>query len=203
MMKFYNLPPGVNPRRVRIFCAEKGIALPTVDLDMTKNEHQTPEFLARNPFAKLPVLELDDGTCLSESIAICRYLEELNPEPPLFGRDARERAIVEMWNRRAELEVMRYAIDVFVHTSEFWKGRRPQVAAYGEVARGLATEGLRLFDRHLADREFVAADHYTVADITLQCAVLVGRNTGTPIPEDCTALGAWWDRVKQRPSARA
>ena len=202
-MKFYNLPPGVNPRRVRIFCAEKNISLPSVDIDMTKDEHRTPEFLALNPFGKLPVLELDDGTCLAESVAICRYLEDLHPEPPLFGRDAKERALVEMWDRRAELEVMRHAVDVFVHTSDFWKGRRPQVAEYGEVARGLAGEGMRLFDRHLKDREFVATGDYTVADITLQCAVLVGRNTGTPIPPDCTALGAWWDRVKQRPSARA
>ena len=202
-MKLYNLPPAPNPRRVRIFLAEKGIEVPTVDIDITKNEHRTPEFLALNPLAALPVLELDDGTVITESIAICRYFEELHPQPPMFGRSALERAQVEMWNRRMELGLMRAITDHFVHGNDFWKGRREQVPEYAELARTRALASMEWLDGELAQRAFIAGEDYTVADITAQCALLLGKNTGIPIPPERMNLTRWWASVTSRPTARA
>jgi glutathione S-transferase len=202
-MKFYDLAAGSNPRRVRIFMAEKGIEIPTHAMDMANNEHHTPEYMKINPLAKMPALELDDGTILTESVAICRYLEELNPEPPMFGRDALGRAQVEMWNRRAELEVAVPAAQCFQNTHDFWKDRIEQVPAWGEACRVKVMERLKLFDAHLQDREFLATDDYTVADITLQCGILLGKAVGIKVPAEMSNLSAWWSRVTARPSARA
>ena len=202
-MKLYNLPPGTNPRRVRIFLAEKGIEVPMVDIDMMKDEHRTPDFLAINPLGTLPVLELDDGTILTESIAICRYFEALHPEPPLFGRTALEQAQVEMWDRRIELEFMRPISEAFRHGDDFWKDRLTQVPEYAEVARQRVFENLSWLDDRLADREFIATDDYTVADISAQCGFLLGKNTGTPIPETCANVLRWFEAVTHRPTARA
>lgn len=202
-MKLYDLKAGTNPRRLRIFLAEKGIAVPVVPVDMTKGENRTPEFLALNPLGSMPVLVLDDGTVLTESIAICRYFEELQPEPNLFGRDALERARIEMWNRRAELELLRPVTDQFVHLSPFWAGRRPQVAEFGTQARDHAMKTMAWFDRELAARPFLAGDRYTVADITAQSALVLGKNTGAPMPDGLPALARWWELVSARPSARA
>ena len=202
-MKLYNLPPAPNPRRVRIFLAEKGVEVPTVDLDITNNEHRTPEFLALNPLAALPVLELDDGTVITESMAICRYFEELHPQPPMFGRSVLERAQVEMWTRRIELGLMRAITDHFVHGNDFWKGRREQVPEYAELARTRALASMEWLDGELAQREFIAGEDYTVADITAQCALLLGKNTGIPIPPERKSLTRWWASVTSRPTARA
>ena len=202
-MKLYNLPPAPNPRRVRIFLAEKGVEVPTVDLDITKNEHRTPEFLAINPLGALPVLELDDGTVITESIAICRYFEELHPQPPMFGRSVLERAQVEMWTRRIELGLMRAITDHFVHGNDFWKGRREQIPEYAELARGRALASMEWLDGELAQRAFIAGENYTVADITAQCALLLGKNTGIPIPPERMSLTRWWTSVTSRPTARA
>ncbi len=202
-MKLYNLPPGTNPRRVRIFLAEKGIEVPMVDIDMMKGENQSADFLAINPLGTLPVLELDDGTILTESIAICRYFEALHPEPPLFGRTALEQAQVEMWDRRIELEFMRPISEAFRHGDDFWKDRLTQVPEYAEVARQRVFENLSWLDDRLADREFIATDDYTVADISAQCGFLLGKNTGTPIPETCANVLRWFEAVTHRPTARA
>ncbi len=202
-MKLYNLPPAPNPRRVRIFLAEKGVEVPTVDLDITNNEHRTPEFLAINPLGALPVLELDDGTVITESIAICRYFEELHPQPPMFGRSVLERARVEMWTRRIELGLMRAITDHFVHGNDFWKGRREQIPEWAELARTRALASMEWLDGELARREFIAGEDYTVADITAQCALLLGKNTGIPIPPERMSLTRWWASVTSRPTARA
>ena len=202
-MKFYNLRAGVNPRRVRIFLAEKGVSVPTVDLDMDKGDNREPEFLVKNPLGTLPVLELDDGTILAESIAICRYFEELHPAPPLFGIDRLDRALVEMWNRRMELEILHPLTDAFIHTHPYWKGRRQQIPDYGKLAREIALQRMAWLDRELKDREFVAGTRYTVADITAQCALLLGKNTGTPIPDGMAQLARWFAAVTGRPTARA
>ncbi len=202
-MKLYNLPPGTNPRRVRIFLAEKGIQVPMVDIDMMKGENRSAEFLAINPLGTLPVLELDDGTILTESIAICRYFEALHPEPPLFGRTTLEQAQVEMWDRRIELEFMRPISEAFRHGDDFWKDRLTQVPEYAEVARERVFENLSWLDDRLADREFIATDDYTVADISAQCGFLLGKNTGTPIPETCANVLRWFEAVTHRPTARA
>lgn len=202
-MKLYNMKAGMNPRRVRIFLAEKGVTLPMVEVDMTKGENSAPEFLKINPLGKLPVLELDDGRYLTESVAICRYIEALNPEPNLFGNDPLERAFVEMWDRRMEHDLMRSVVDNFTHSSPFWKGRRPQVAEVAPIAFDYAMSMMKLVDSELSTRPFIAGDRYTVADITAQCALLLGKNTGTPLPDHLPHLAAWWQRVSTRPTARA
>jgi glutathione S-transferase len=202
-LKLYNMKAGMNPRRVRIFLAEKNIAIPMVEVDMLKGENATPEFLRINPLGKLPVLELDDGRFLSESIAICRYIEDLHPAPNLFGANPLERAFVEMWNRRVEHDLMRPIIENFTHSSPFWKGRVVQVPEIAPLAVDNARAIMKILDGELASRPYIAGDRYTVADITAQCAVLVGKNTGAPLPDDLANLGAWWQRVSGRPTARA
>jgi glutathione S-transferase len=201
-VKLYNLAAGMNPLRLRIFMAEKGIEIPLVDLDMMKGENRTPEFLAKNPLGTLPVLELDDGTYLAESVAICRYFEELHPNPPLFGTDTLGRAQVEMWNRRAELELFLPAVQAFQHANDFWKGRVQQVPEFGEMARTHAQKIMAWLNDELADREFLAGDTYTIADITAQCGALLAKNTGTAIPDDLPHFSRWFAAVTGRPTAR-
>lgn len=202
-MKLYDLPPSPNARRVRIFLAEKGIEMPTQVVDMTKGENRTPEYLAKNRLGKMPLLELDDGTYLAESMAICRYLDELHPEPPMFGRDTIERARVEMWNRRMELELLIPMIHVFAHTHDMWKGLRPQIAEWGAACREVVAARLEWLDGELAGRHFIATDDYTVADITAQCAVLLGKAVDARVPPELANLSDWWERVAGRPTARA
>lgn len=201
-MKLYDLKSGANPRRVRIFLAEKGLSIPSVEVDMLKGENLTAEFLAKNPMGTMPVLELDDGAFLAESVAICRYIEDLHPEPALMGRTPHERAMIEMWNRRMEIELLRPVMDAFVHLSPFWAGRREQVAEAGEAARRTALARMAWLDGELRSRPFVAGDAYTIADITAQCACVLGKNTGTPIPPDLEALTGWFRTVSARPTAR-
>ena len=202
-MKLYDLKAGMNPRRVRIFLAEKGIEVPIAPIDMMKGENQTPEFLKLNPLGTLPVLELDDGTILTESVAICRYFEFSKPEPNLFGHEGLEQARVEMWNRRLELELMRPLAEQFRHLSPFWKGRLTQIPEYGEAQRTRLGQVLEWLDRELATRHYMAGERYTIADITAQCAILLGKNTGAPIPDGLHNLKRWWDLVSSRPTARA
>ena len=203
-MKLYGLKNAPNPRRVKIFLAEKKIAVPVEELDIETREHKTPAFLAKNALGHLPVLELDDGTTLTESIAICRYFEEMVPEPPLFGRSTLERAQVEMWNRRMELELLLPVIDVFVHTHPFWIGKREQMPAWGEERKKQLIERMRWLDRELEGREFIGIDRYNMADITAQVALLTARGAmKIAIPEDHKNLARWWGAVTKRPTARA
>jgi len=203
-MKLYDLPASPNARRVRIFIAEKGLEIPTEVVDMVKYENHTPEYLAKNPLGKMPLLELDDGTCIAESAAICRYLEEIYPEPPLFGITPEERAIVEMWHRRVELNLQIPLIAVFVNTHELWADRRTQVPDWAEVCRADALKLLELLETELADHDFIAGDSYTIADITAQSALVLGKAVaGVRIAEDQPNLSAWWQRVTSRPTARA
>ncbi|HOZ26994.1 MAG TPA: glutathione S-transferase family protein [Hyphomonadaceae bacterium] len=202
-MKLYNLKAGMNPRRVRIFLAEKGVTIPTVDIDMMKGENGTAEFLRMNPLGKLPVLELDDGTCISESIAICRYIEELHPEPDLFGSSPAERAVIEMWNRRVEFEFAQPMSSQFEHLSPFFAERIEQVPECGAYARSRILKTLGWLDAELAKRRYIASDRYTIADITAQCAVLLGKNTGVPLPTELANIARWWGEVSARPTARA
>jgi glutathione S-transferase len=166
--------------------------------------HKAPAFLLRNPLGQLPVLELDTGETVCESVAICRYFEEMMPEPPLFGRSSHERVLVEMWNRRMEHELLLPVIDVFVHTHQFWVGRREQVAPYGELRRLQVKERMLWLDRELEGREFIGVDRYNIADITAQVALLTARGAlKLPVPEDHKNLARWWATVTKRPSARA
>ncbi len=202
-MKLYDLPPSPNARRVRIFIAEKGLEIPTIAVDMTKGENKRADYLAKNSLGKMPVLELDDGTCITESAAICRYLEEMHPEPPLLGRDPVERAQVEMWNRRMELEILLPLINVFSHTHEMWKGVLTQIPEWGEVCRENALTRLEWLDGEIAGREYIVNGTHTVADITLQCALVLGKAVGVRVPENLANVNAWFDRVAARPTARA
>jgi glutathione S-transferase len=199
----YDLKAGMNPRRVRIFLAEKGVSVPKVEVDMMTGENKRPEYLAKNPLGRMPLLELDDGTLIAESVAICRYFESLYPDPPLFGKGAVEIAKVEMWNRRMEHEIMRPIGEAFEHLSPFWVGRRPQVAEYGNLAREVAADRKVWLDRELATRPYIAGETYTIADITAQAAFVLGKNTGTPIPEELANVRRWFAQVSARPSARA
>jgi len=199
----YDSKVAPNPRRVRIFLAEKGIEVPTKQVDIGKAEGREPAFLAKNPLGGLPVLELDDGTCIAESLAICRYFEELQPQPPLLGTDARDRAIVEMWSRRTELELWRYVTGCFQNTHDFFKGRIQQVREWGELCRKTARERLAWLDRELAGRPFIAGERYTVADITALCAIDFGRVVDIRIAPAQKNLARWHESVSSRPSARA
>ncbi len=202
-MRLYDLKAGVNTRRVRIFLAEKGIEIPRIEVDMAAGENHRPEYLAKNPIGTMPLLELDDGTLIAESVAICRYFEILHPDPPLFGVGALEQATIEMWNRRMEIELMRPLLDNFVHLSPFWKGRREQIAEAGHAGRRQAQSRMRWLDDELSRRAYIAGDSYTIADITAQCALVLGKNTGAPIPAELTNLTRWFETVIKRPTARA
>ena len=207
-MKLYNLSAGMNPRRVRIFLAEKGVSIPLHEVDVAKNENATPEFLAINPMGKLPVLELDDGTILTESIAICRYIEAQHPEPNMFGTNPLETAQIEMWARRAELEMGLQVMQVFANLHPFWEGRIKQFKDYGEQAREKLLQRMDWINDELAnrapdDRQFLVAGRYTIADIILQCALIVGKACQVRIPEQHEHLANWFAGVTSRPSARA
>jgi glutathione S-transferase len=207
-VKLYDLQGGMNPRRVRIFLAEKGIDIPVQLVDMTKGENTTPEFLAMNTMGKLPVLELDDGTFLTESVAICRYLEALHPEPNMFGTDPLAVAHIEMWTRRTELDFAIPILQVFEHLHPFWEGRVKQIKACGELAREKVLARFAWLDGELGkrapdDRDFLAAGRYTVADITLQSALIVAKACGIRIPEKLSHLTHWFACVTARPTARA
>jgi glutathione S-transferase len=179
-MKLYDTKTAPNPRRVRMFIAEKGLDIPVVQ-----------------------VLELDDGTCIAETVAICRYLEETHPHPPLMGTDAKDRAVVEMWQRRMELEIFQPIANVFVHTHDYFKGRVEQVPAYGEACRTHALARMKWLDGELASRTYVAGERFTIADITALCGIDWGRVTSTRVPRECTNLLRWHELVSGRPSAKA
>jgi glutathione S-transferase len=203
-MLLYHDPRAPNPRRVRIFLAEKGVAYDTIEVSIAAAANETNEFRKKNPLALLPVLEFEDGRLLRESIAICRYIEELHPEPNLFGAEAWERAEIEQWNRHAELELLIPLRDVFRNTHAFWVGRIKQVPQYGEVMREHALARFAWLDSELARRPYLAGDRFTVADITALCAIDFGRVTNTRIdPATQPNLAAWHKRVSDRPTSKA
>ena len=203
-MKLYDLPPSPNARRVRIFIAEKGLEIPIVPVNMMTGENQSEGYLAKNSLGKMPLLELDDGTCIAESAAICRYLEEMNPNPPLMGRNPLERALVEMWHRRMELEFLIPMITIFLHTGEMWKDRVTQIPQVAETGILNVKERMEWLDRELDGKEFITGEDYTVADIAAQCAFVMGKAAlGLRIAEDQLNLSNWFTRVSSRPTARA
>jgi glutathione S-transferase len=202
-MKIYNSQTAPNPRRVRIFLAEKGIQVPYEEVDIVNAVNRGPEFRKKNPMGTVPVLELDDGTCIAESVAICRYFEELHPNPPLMGVDAKDKAIVEMWQRRMEFELLWSVANSFRHRHEFFKGRIPQVPEFAEVSRQTAEQRLQWLDEVLSDRPFIAGDRYTIADITALCAIDFGRVSKIRIQPEQKNLTRWHEAVSSRPSAKA
>jgi glutathione S-transferase len=203
-VKLFDLPPSPNARRVRIFIAEKGLEIPIVPVNMMTGENQSEDYLAKNSLGKMPLLELDDGTCIAESAAICRYLEEMNPNPPLMGRNPLEKALVEMWHRRMELEFLIPMITIFLHTGEMWKDRVTQIPQVAETGILNVKERMEWLDKELDGKEFITGEDYTVADIAAQCAFVMGKAAlGLRIAEDQLNLSNWFTRVSSRPTARA
>lgn len=203
-MKLYDSKMAPNPRRARIFLAEKGIELPTEQVDIMAKQHLTPEYAQVNPLQRMPALVLDDGTVISESIAICRYFEALQPEPPMFGVGAKDQAIVEMWNRRCELSLFFPVAQVFRHTHPAMKELEvPQVPAWAEANRPRIADFLRVLDAQLAVNTFVAGARYTVADITAQCAVDFMKPARVMVPDELSHVKRWHAEVSARPSAKA
>jgi glutathione S-transferase len=202
-MKLYTSKTAPNPRRVHVFLAEKGIEVPRVEVDLGSAENRAAPFLARNPMGQLPVLELDDGSHLAESVAICRYFEGLQPQPDLFGRGAREQAEIEMWNRRMEHELALPVFASFQMTHEFFKGRVEQVPEFGAASKRKAQARLGWLDGELARRDWIAGPRFTIADITALVAIDFGRVTGIRIAPEQEHLAAWHARVSARPSAKA
>jgi glutathione S-transferase len=202
-MKIYDYKMAPNPRRLRIFLAEKGVEVPYEQVDLAKAENRSPEFLKINPMGGVPVLQMDDGTYLAESVAICRYFEETHPQPPLMGVDARDKAVVEMWHRRVELGLFANVTGCFRNTSDFFKGRIPQVPEYGEVCRQAAEKMCAFLDSVLADRRFVAGEYYSIADIMTLVAIDFAKLIKLRIAPEQKNLARWYEAVSSRPSARA
>jgi glutathione S-transferase len=203
-MKLFDGGRAPNPRRVRIFLAEKGIDVPLVPVDMAALEHRGDDLAARNPLRRLPVLELDDGTVLCESIAICRYFEEIQPEPPLFGSGALGKARVEMWQRRLELNLFLPVGQAFRHIHPAMKEWEvPQLPEWGEVSKARALEFLVLLDAELALREFAAGDEFSIADITGLVAMDFMKPARIAVPPDFVNVIRWHRALSARPSASA
>jgi glutathione S-transferase len=210
-MKFYDCSTAPSPRRVRIFAAEKGIALDTVQVDLRKGEQFTPAFRAVNPDCTVPALQLDDGTVIADAIAICGYLEQLHPDPPLIGTTPQERAVVTALNRQIERDGFLAAMDAFRNTAKGLKGRAlpgphdyEQIPELAERARARIGHFFNAMNGRLADREFVAGERYTIADISTM--VLTDMAVGMvklAIPDECLDMRRWHAAVSARPSAKA
>ncbi len=203
-MKIYDFAFAPNPRRLRIFVAEKGLKIPTEQVDIFAGQNRTPEMLTKNPAGGLPVIELDDGTHLAESVAICRYLESLHPEPNLMGKDSREQAEIEMWNRRVELGLFAAAGRAFQHTNELFKARLKQFPEYGETQREAVKQQLQWLDAQSGSKPFIAGDRFTIADITAEVAVdFAAQMAGVQIDPALKNLARWHQAVSSSPSAKA
>ena len=202
-MILHDLAAGMHPRRVRIFLAEKGISIERREVDAAGGANATQDFLRLNPLGKLPVLELDDGTSIAESLAICRYLEALNPDPPLMGRTPREVADIEMWALRMDHELSQMIALSFVHSSDFYRGRIEQIPEVASWARGRALETMNWLNHELSGRRHIAGEDYTITDIVAQSAFVLGKAVGLRIPPDMTNLSRWFAEVTARPTARS
>ena len=203
-MKLYDFPRAPNPRRVKIFACEKNIELELINCDMAKKEHKTPEFLRKNPSGKIPVLELDDGRCISESVAICRYLESLEPEPNLFGKDSYESAYIESRNRHIEFEL-------WTQIGISWVNG-PIVGSLGIVdqiaeAKNMSDKNVRSFydrlDKEFASAEYVAGNCFSIADITLITAIDFASEMVDLKPQnELENLARWFSAVSSRSSMK-
>jgi glutathione S-transferase len=209
-MKFYNNATAPSPRRVRIFLAEKGVSIPTVEVDLRSGEQFTPAFRAINPDCTVPALVLDDGTVIADAIAICGYIEELHPTPVLIGATAQERAVVTALNRQIERDGFFAAMDAFRNATKGLKGRAlpgphdyeqiPELAARG---RARVEHFFRAMNERLATREFVAGASYTIADISTMVLADFAAWAKLAIPENCIHFRRWHAAASARPSAKA
>lgn len=209
-MKLYDMRVAPNPRRVRVFLAEKGIEVPRVEINIRAGENLQPEFLAINPRGVIPTLQLEDGTIIDESTAICRYFEELHPDPSLLGRTALEKAMIECWTRRVEFDAGQPVVDAFrnsfpPYAERAIPGREGTRAIPELVERGKKrlVDFYPAIDRRLAESEFVAGARFSLADITLLCIADFARAVKLPGPEGLENFARWHAQVSARPSAAA
>jgi glutathione S-transferase len=203
-MKLYDGGRAPNPRRVRIYLAEKGVAIPTEQIDLGSMQHKSQAYAAINPLMRVPALVLDDGTVITESIAICRYFESLHPAPPMFGESGLEQAMVEMWTRRVELHLFFPVMQAFRHLHPAMKAMEvPQVAEWGEANKARVADFLPILDRQLQGRPFVAGARYSVADITALVAVDFMKPARLAVAPERGNVLRWHADVSARPSARA
>ncbi|AEP31223.1 glutathione S-transferase family protein [Brumicola nitratireducens] len=202
-MKIYDTKTAPTPRRVRVFLAEKNIPMEYVQVDLQKGENLSKEMRAKNPVGKIPILELDDGTCISESDAICQYFEALQPEPYLFGETPLQKAQIAMWSRQVEFYLFMPIGMCFQHTTGYFKDRMNPIKEYGVEAGINASKFLNVLNRQLEKSQFVAGDAFSIADITTMCSIDFGRVVDVRIKEEHTALQEWYKRVSARPSAKA
>jgi glutathione S-transferase len=200
-MKFYDGGQEPEPRRVRIFLAEKGVSVPSDSTDPDLPE--PPDHGAFDVMPHAPLLELDDGTVIADSLAICRYFEGIRPEPPLFGRGGREGALVEMWNRRVEHRLYEPVSAVFRHLDPAMARKSARVPAWGEANKPIVLDFLKRLDRELKERLFIVSDHYTVADITALVAIDFMEQARLVVPDDLVHVQRWYAQVSARPSASA
>ena len=202
-MKIYETHTAPTPRRVRIFLAEKGIEMEYEQLDLQKGENLSKAMRKKNPIGKVPVLELDDGTSIAESVAICRYFEALHPEPALMGVTPLQQAQIEMWQRQVEFGLFMQVGMCFQHTTGYFKDRMTPVPEFGTVAGKTAQGYLKLLERRLSESEFIAGETFSIADITCLCAIDFARVVKITIDEEQTNLQRWYQQINSRPSARA
>ncbi len=203
-MKILDERRSPNPRRVRVFLAEKGIAVPFEQVEIMTGAAKSAAFTALNPMQRVPVLILDDGTAISESIAICRYFEALQPEPRLFGTTPLEIAQIEMWNRRAEINFMFPVAQFFRHSHPAMAElEKPQVAAWAEANRPRVSQIVHIFDETLKKTPFLAGDRFSVADITAMIATDFMKPARLTIPEEALNFKRWYREVSARPSHKA
>ena len=209
-MKFYDCATAPSPRRVRIFLAEKGIAVPTVQVDLRNGEHLQPEFRKINPECTVPALVLDNGVTINDAMAICHYFEEIRPDPPLIGRSPEERAVTIACNRRIERDGLYAVMEAFRNSTPGLKDRAlpgpddyAQIPALAERGRQRVSRFFIWINGELSQREFIAGNAYSLADITTQIAVEFAKWAKLPIPETCPDLARWFTAVSARPSAKA
>jgi len=202
-MKIYDFKLAPNPRRVRIFLAEKGLKVPLEEIDIMKGVNRQEQFLRINPLGGIPVLELDDGRHLAESVAICRYFEELHPEPALFGTGAFERATIEMWNRRMEFSLFVPIGMVWAHLHELTRARIKQIPEVGEQQKKVVEMRYRWLDEEFGQRQYLAGDKFSIADITAVVAIDFAKFNNISIPSEFKHLQRWHQAVSARPSATA
>ena len=209
-MKFYDCTTAPSPRRVRIFLAEKGITVPTVQVDLRNNEQLTAEFRAINPDATVPSLELDDGTRINDAVGICVYFEALHPRPALMGETTEEKALVASWQRQVERNGFYAVMEAFRNATPGLKGRAlpgphdyEQIPALAERGRLRVQHFYEQMDAQLAQSEFIAGPRYSIADITALIAIDFAGRAKMPIPADCAHVHRWHTQVSARPSAKA